>query len=222
MHAMAADIETYLQEPGAFRLRGVVAAVVVALHVGLIAWLFLPSPPPAKPEAGTVQMIFIPPPQPDVVPPTPPKVEKPPVLTAKRHAEPAPDAPVIPPDPVPDAPVPDKPVQEAAPVAPPAPPAPPAPAEIPVDVRAAYANNPQPAYPSTSRRLNEQGVSRLRVLVGPDGRVQQIMLDRSSGFSRLDQAAMAAVRDWKFAPARRGDGAFATWVIVPINFKLEK
>lgn len=222
MTTLTTTVEDYAQEPGGFRLRGGVAAAVVLAHVSAIGWLFMTPEAPPAPDAGAMQMVFIAPPQEESTPPPPqPKVEQPPILATKRQVQAAPEAPVIPPEPVENAPE-QKVTEEAAPPSQPAAPvAPAAPVEIPVNVRAAYANNPQPSYPQASRRLREQGMARLRVLVGGDGRVQQIALESSSGFSRLDSAAMAAVRDWKFAPHRRGDLAVASWVIVPINFKLE-
>lgn len=222
MTTLTTTVDDYAQEPGGFRLRGGVAAAVVLAHVAAIGWLFMVPETPQAPEIGAMQMVFIAPPQEETAPPPPqPKVEQPPILAAKRQVEAAPEAPVIPPEPVENAPT-DKVTEEvAAPAQPAAPPAP-APAEIPVDVRAAYANNPKPSYPAISKRLNEQGTVRLRVLVGGDGRVQQIAVESSSGHGRLDAAAMAAVRDWKFAPHRRGDAAVASWVIVPFNWKLDK
>lgn len=86
---------------------------------------------------------------------------------------------------------------------------------------AAYLHNPKPAYPMVSRRLGEQGTTRLRVLVSAEGRSQQIEVEHSSGSPRLDQAARSTVRDWRFVPAREGNKAVAGWVIVPINWSLE-
>ncbi|WP_222428743.1 energy transducer TonB [Denitratisoma sp. DHT3] len=85
---------------------------------------------------------------------------------------------------------------------------------------AAYLNNPTPIYPNLSRRLKEQGTALLRVHVNADGSVAQIELSRSSGYGRLDQAAIEAVRLWRFVPARRGDLQMAAWVVVPIDFSL--
>lgn len=219
MHTM---VDTYAEERGGFRLRGGVGAAVVLAHLLLIVWVFVQRPAPTPPQVETLMVTMIPAPEQPVTPPPPvPKVEKtPPVLATTRRVEAAPSAPVIPPEPQESTEVQDAPPTPPAPAAPPSPPAPPA--VIPPNVRAAYANNPQPVYPSASKRLNEQGISRLRVLVGPEGRVQQIELDKSSGFARLDAAAMSAVRDWKFAPARQGESAVPAWVLVPINWKLER
>ncbi|MDP1539829.1 MAG: energy transducer TonB [Moraxellaceae bacterium] len=87
---------------------------------------------------------------------------------------------------------------------------------------AAYLNNPSPAYPMQSRRLNEAGRVLLRVQVSETGNALQVQLHQSSGYSRLDQAALDAVKRWRFVPARRGDIAISEWVIVPITFNLTR
>jgi len=85
---------------------------------------------------------------------------------------------------------------------------------------AAYLNNPAPAYPARSRRAREEGQVILRVLVSPEGHPVQIEVRTGSGFSGLDQAAVATVRQWRFAPARLGDLPVSAWVLVPIEFSL--
>lgn len=84
-----------------------------------------------------------------------------------------------------------------------------------------YLSNPKPLYPPASRRLREEGQVVLRVRVGPAGLAEGIELRHSSGFPRLDQAALEAVARWRFVPARRGTEAVAAWVLVPINFNLQ-
>lgn len=98
-----------------------------------------------------------------------------------------------------------EPAREAAPV-------------TPARFDAAYLNNPAPNYPLISRRLGEEGRVLLRVWVGADGAAAEVAVRTSSGSSRLDEAAMSAVRQWRFVPARRGDEPVAGWVVVPINF----
>ncbi len=61
-----------------------------------------------------------------------------------------------------------------------------------------------PRYPIESRRRKEQGTVRLRVLLGVDGRVKSISVAVSSGYARLDAAALKAVRTWRWAPILRG------------------
>jgi protein TonB len=125
-------------------------------------------------------------------------------------------------------PPPVTPVAQAEPVAaapttptapPPAAPAPPAPLTAP-SFNAAYLNNPAPAYPALSRRTGEEGKVILRVLVNEKGLPDDVQVRTSSGHARLDDAAAATVRQWKFVPARRGDSATPAWVLVPISFSL--
>jgi protein TonB len=84
-----------------------------------------------------------------------------------------------------------------------------------------YLDNPAPSYPSLSRRAGEEGGVLLQVHVTADGRAEQVTVSRSSGFARLDAAAVEAVRRWRFVPARQGVRAVDGWVLVPINFSLK-
>ncbi|TAK89929.1 MAG: TonB family protein [Burkholderiaceae bacterium] len=83
---------------------------------------------------------------------------------------------------------------------------------------AAYLHNPPPNYPSISLNRGETGLTLLHVYVAANGTPSQITIKQSSGYARLDQAAVEAVWRWKFIPARQGDEAVAGWVNVPINF----
>jgi protein TonB len=100
--------------------------------------------------------------------------------------------------------------------------APPAPAAV-ISARfdAAYLNNPRPAYPAASRRLGEEGRVVLRVAVSSDGRPVAVDVERSSNFERLDEAARQAVVRWRFLPARRGNEAVDSAVLVPLVFRLD-
>ena len=84
-----------------------------------------------------------------------------------------------------------------------------------------YLQNPSPPYPAISRRLNEQGKTVVRVLIGADGQPQRAEIGKSSGFARLDEAAMATVMRWRYVPGKRGGVADAMWFNVPINWVLE-
>jgi len=91
---------------------------------------------------------------------------------------------------------------------------------LPPQFSAAYLDNPPPLYPQSARRLGLEGTVRLDVLVGRNGRPQEIRLARSSDAADLDQAAQAAVGKWRFVPAKRGDDEVEAWVTVPIRFQL--
>ena len=128
---------------------------------------------------------------------------------------PAPNAPTGVTAPQPPAPPIAAPVA-AAPVAPPPPPK----VELPSS-DADYLQNPKPAYPAISKRLGEQGKVIVRVLIGVDGTAQRAEIRQSSGYDRLDQAALTTVQRWRYVPGKRGGVAEAMWFNVPINFVLE-
>ena len=77
-----------------------------------------------------------------------------------------------------------------------------------------------PIYPPRCLRLGIEGTVRLRVLVGEDGRPQDAAVRTSSGDAGLDQAALDAVREWRFEPAKRDGVPMRAWCIVPITFSL--
>lgn len=111
---------------------------------------------------------------------------------------------------------------DSAPVVATAPPTP-EPATPPVAAprfEAAYLDNVPPAYPSLARQFREQGVVMLDVRVTPAGRADAVEIRKSSGSTRLDAAARAAVAHWRFVPARQGDTPVTAWVVVPIRFAL--
>jgi protein TonB len=81
--------------------------------------------------------------------------------------------------------------------------------------------NPAPVYPTLSRRLGEEGTVVLRVQIDSEGLARTVELAQSSGYPRLDQAALEAVRRWRFAPAQRDGRAVEAWVRVPIVFRLQ-
>lgn len=86
--------------------------------------------------------------------------------------------------------------------------------------RAAYLANPAPAYPLAARRLGLEGEVLLRAEILPDGRCGELEIARSSGHALLDEAALAAVKRWRFLPARRGEEPVAARVEIPIRFRL--
>lgn len=87
---------------------------------------------------------------------------------------------------------------------------------------AAYLRNPAPVYPSSSRRLGEEGRVLLRVQVSAEGSAITVQVKQSSGFERLDTAARNAVAGWKFVPAYENGLAITSWVEVPLQFSLKK
>jgi len=82
-----------------------------------------------------------------------------------------------------------------------------------------YLHNPAPAYPAQSRRLKEEGTVLLLVRVSTEGTPLSVEIRNSSGFERLDEAGLQAVRQWRFVPAKRGSDNVVASVLVPIQFK---
>jgi periplasmic protein TonB len=84
-----------------------------------------------------------------------------------------------------------------------------------------YLNNPAPVYPGMSRRMGEQGTAVLRVFINTEGRAEKAEIRTSSGYSRLDEAALATVQRWRYAPGQRAGVPEAMWFNVPIRFVLD-
>lgn len=85
-----------------------------------------------------------------------------------------------------------------------------------------YVEAPRPRYPALSRRLKEQGVVVLKVLVNEHGEAQRIEIADSSGHERLDQAAVEAVASATFRPLLENGVPRAMLVLIPIEFGLRR
>jgi len=86
--------------------------------------------------------------------------------------------------------------------------------------RARTSDAPKPKYPDTARRDGKEGRVLLRVLVNEEGRSASVEVNRSSGVEVLDQAALEAIKRWRFTPARVGEKPVDSWVRIPIDFRL--
>ncbi len=82
------------------------------------------------------------------------------------------------------------------------------------------AANRSVAYPPLSRRFGEEGTVVLRILVTPEGKADTVEIRNSSGFQRLDDAAVQAVKSWRFNPYTYDGKAISEWLIFPLSFKL--
>ena len=94
-------------------------------------------------------------------------------------------------------------------------------ASTPPLYQAAYLHNPPPVYPLSAKRRGMEGKVLLRAEIQPDGMCSRVELKKSSGWELLDQAALEAVKHWRFEPARRGAQAVVEWAEIPINFSLQ-
>ena len=82
------------------------------------------------------------------------------------------------------------------------------------------ANRVDPTYPPASRRAGEQGTVQLKVLVDTNGRPSNVEVSQSSGFPKLDEAAIQAVRKWRFEAATDGTNKIQAYTRVAVTFRL--
>lgn len=82
--------------------------------------------------------------------------------------------------------------------------------------------NPPPLYPPEAYEKGQEGVVQLLVSVTGQGTVATLKVHRSSGVESLDQAALKAVRDWKFQPATYRGRPVVSKVLVPVGFQIER
>ena len=107
-------------------------------------------------------------------------------------------------------------------LAPPPPPPPPPPAPvIQAKVGADFARKPGLEYPRLAKREEWEGTVVLRAQVLPSGRVGNVSVQKSSGHSVLDDAALTAAKTWSFVPATQGGQPVAGTVTFPVQFKLQ-
>ncbi len=83
-------------------------------------------------------------------------------------------------------------------------------------------HNAPPAYPETARQRGIEGTVILLVRVGRDGEVRDVAVSKGSGSALLDEAALEAVRRWRFHPASLGSLPVESFVEVPIRFRLDR
>ena len=192
---------------------------VLVLHATALYGLWQRRLIPSPQEAMTLFVNFIAPPAPEkkeepkLPPPKPKPIEKPKprqIIAETRVIVPT-DY-VAPPPPEKSSP---EPVIQAPPM-----PLPPGPMALSSELSVACPERSAPAYPAQSRRLGETGVVVLRVELGESGNVALARVDRSSGYPRLDEAALAAVRTWRCTPATRNGHPVRAVALQPFNFIL--
>ncbi|MCF7855261.1 MAG: energy transducer TonB [Candidatus Pacebacteria bacterium] len=80
----------------------------------------------------------------------------------------------------------------------------------------------QPHYPFSARHRGIEGHVDVRFVVGVDGRVRDVRVVEGAPPEVFNEAALAAVRDWRFKPARVNDRNVAASMQVRIRFALER
>lgn len=84
------------------------------------------------------------------------------------------------------------------------------------------AANRAPDYPEPLRRARIEGTAWIHAVIEADGRVSGASVARSSGSDALDEAALAAVRTWRFEPALENGSAVQSEADLPIVFRLRR
>ncbi len=75
-----------------------------------------------------------------------------------------------------------------------------------------------PRYPRVSRKRGERGKVLVRVFINRDGSSEKVEIEQSSGFDRLDRAAMDSAKKCRFVPAKRNGQPVKTLATIPYTF----
>lgn len=84
-------------------------------------------------------------------------------------------------------------------------------------IKAVY--KPKPEYPELAIKRSQEGTAKIQCKVDRTGKVAEALLLQSSGYKLLDNAALTAIKNWKFE-TQKTDEPFAA-IIVPVEFKLK-
>jgi protein TonB len=80
----------------------------------------------------------------------------------------------------------------------------------------------KPDYPPVSRRLGQEGTVTLRLYIQENGRVGEAQVEKTSGFPKLDDAAVRhSLRAWRFRPATENGKPIAVWHSFRVKFTLD-
>ncbi|HQR02557.1 MAG TPA: energy transducer TonB [Rhodocyclaceae bacterium] len=97
--------------------------------------------------------------------------------------------------------------------------APPPVVRVPPVVSAGSCSKPE--YPAASKRLEEQGTVTLAFLIDVDGSILQSKVENSSGYERLDQAALEGLKRCKFKPGTVDGKPEQSWHRMKYTWKLQ-
>jgi periplasmic protein TonB len=194
------------------QLLGLLFVLVLHSAVFFELWSYRIIPTPA--EAITLMVNVINPPPPDQPKPPKPEPPKPQAVELPKPQQLVVETPVVTPD-KPLVYVPSPPPVDTVP------PLPLQPVVLSDELSVACIESPPPDYPRLSVRMNEQGKVVLRVELGEDGSVANVEVKTSSGYKRLDAAALNAVKTWRCKPAMRNGVAVRATALQPFNFVME-
>lgn len=174
----------------------------------------LPRPetqPEVKPEPAPAKL------QPIQKPEPKPKVKQ---LATKAPEVPDPQ-PVVLPEPEPESEVIEQDITPAPVEAPAKPQMPAGPVTLTSELSVSCPSLTAPTYPAISRRMGEEGKLILRVELDESGRIENARVVDSSGYDRLDNAALEAVKSWQCRPAMRNGEPVRAVALQPFNFVLQ-
>lgn len=101
------------------------------------------------------------------------------------------------------------------------PPSPPLPALVAARMDPRYADAFQPPYPDAERNAAIEGIVRLRVRIGTDGRVRSVERVGAGREAFFRAAERQALSRWRFRPATRGDVPEETWLTINVHFRMD-
>lgn len=101
------------------------------------------------------------------------------------------------------------------------PPVPPMPKLVLAQLDQRYLANFQPDYPAREQREGIEGVARVRVLIGSDGKVKQVELVSTDSPGFFDATKRRALAKWRFKPATRGGVAEESWKVMTVRFEIK-
>lgn len=191
--------------------------LVIVLHGAALFVLWSYRILPTPDAAATLMVNLINPPAPEKPQPEPPKPQpKPRPIEPPKPQQLVAQAPVV----LADEPV--APPPPPVPIAIEAPPMPPQPVMLSGELSVSCPERSPPSYPAHSMRMNEQGRVVLLVELNTEGRVSSVQVQTKSGYHRLDEAAVSAVKGWHCKPAIRNGVAVITTALQPFVFVLER
>jgi periplasmic protein TonB len=79
----------------------------------------------------------------------------------------------------------------------------------------------EPDYPVPDIRMGHEGTVWLTIEILPNGRVGAVHIDKSSGFDRLDAAAVREAHKWRMQPGTQDGIAIPMYKRVPVTFRLK-
>lgn len=83
-----------------------------------------------------------------------------------------------------------------------------------------FAGSFQPDYPASEQRRGMEGVAKVRVLIGTDGRVKAVELVSSDSPGFFEETRRRALSKWRFKPATRGGVAEESWKLMTVRFQI--